>query len=86
MMGDLAQDEFARRLVAVAENTESLLDKLLQPHILPGEKTRPRACWKPCATPRWGVASVCGLSCWSRRLGCSGGRTKVFFARLVRLR
>jgi farnesyl diphosphate synthase len=41
MMGDFAQDEFARRLVAVAENTESLLDKLLQPHILPGEKTRP---------------------------------------------
>ncbi len=36
-----AHQEFAARLVAVAEATESMLDALLQPHLLPGEKTRP---------------------------------------------
>ena len=41
MTGEAARDEFATRLVAVAEATEALLDKLLKPHGLPGEKTRP---------------------------------------------
>jgi farnesyl diphosphate synthase len=41
MTADLAKDEFAMRLVAVAEATESKLDSLLQPHCLPGEKDRP---------------------------------------------
>jgi farnesyl diphosphate synthase len=41
IMGDFAQDEFGKRLIAVAEATESLLDRLLQPQALPGEKSRP---------------------------------------------
>ncbi len=41
MTGEAARDEFATRLVAVAEATETMLDALLQPHGLPGEKTRP---------------------------------------------
>jgi farnesyl diphosphate synthase len=41
MKARLAQGEFARRLTAVAEATESMLDSLLQPHCLPGEKDRP---------------------------------------------
>ena len=36
-----AHQEFAARLVATAEATESMLDALLQPHCLPGEKARP---------------------------------------------
>ncbi len=38
--GNVAQ-KFAARLVATAEATESMLDALLQPQRLPGEKTRP---------------------------------------------
>jgi farnesyl diphosphate synthase len=41
MSGQIAPQEFAARLVAVAEATEKMLDALLQPHGLPGEKTRP---------------------------------------------
>jgi farnesyl diphosphate synthase len=41
MSTGVAQDEFARRLTAVAEAAESMLDSLLQPHRLPGEKARP---------------------------------------------
>jgi farnesyl diphosphate synthase len=40
-MGDFARDEFGKRLIAVADATESLLDRLLQPQSLPGEKNRP---------------------------------------------
>jgi farnesyl diphosphate synthase len=41
MTAQIAQQEFAARLVSVAEATENMLDALLQPHGLPGEKTRP---------------------------------------------
>ncbi len=41
MTAGVAQDEFARRLTAVADATESMLDSLLQPHCLPGERDRP---------------------------------------------
>jgi farnesyl diphosphate synthase len=41
MSAEIAKQEFAARLVAVAEATENMLDALLGPHILPGEKTRP---------------------------------------------
>jgi len=77
MMGDFAQDEFARRLVAVAENTESLLDKLLQPHILPGEKTRP-----PRLLEAMRYASLGG----GKRLRPFLLVETAFFARLVHLR
>jgi len=36
-----ATAEFSARLIAVAEATETMLDSLLQPHCLPGEKNRP---------------------------------------------
>ncbi len=41
MTAQIAPQEFAARLVSVADATESMLDTLLQPHLLPGEKTRP---------------------------------------------
>jgi farnesyl diphosphate synthase len=41
MSAQIAPQEFAARLVSVAEATEKMLDALLQPHGLPGEKTRP---------------------------------------------
>ena len=41
MSAQIAQQEFAARLVSVAEATEAKLDALLSPHLLPGEKTRP---------------------------------------------
>ncbi len=41
MSGELLHDEFTARLVAVAESTENMLDRLLSPHLLPGEKDRP---------------------------------------------
>ena len=41
MTAQIAPQEFAARLVSVADATETMLDKLLQPHLLPGEKTRP---------------------------------------------
>ncbi|MGP0105282.1 polyprenyl synthetase family protein [Rhodoblastus sp.] len=41
MSVEIVNQKFAARLVAVAEATESMLDALLQPHCLPGEKTRP---------------------------------------------
>jgi farnesyl diphosphate synthase len=41
MSGGLFHQEFAARLVATAEATETMLDALLQPHRLSGEKTRP---------------------------------------------
>ncbi len=41
MTADFARDQFAARLIAVAEATEAMLDSLLQPHCLPGEKDRP---------------------------------------------
>lgn len=41
MTAQIAPQEFAARLVSVADATESMLDALLQPHLLPGEKTRP---------------------------------------------
>jgi farnesyl diphosphate synthase len=40
-MTQMAPQEFAARLVSVAEATERMLDALLQPLLLPGEKTRP---------------------------------------------
>ncbi|MCI4678043.1 polyprenyl synthetase family protein [Rhodoblastus acidophilus] len=41
MSVQIANQDFAARLVAVAEATESTLDALLQPHRLKGERTRP---------------------------------------------
>jgi len=41
MSGEVLRDEFSARLVAVAEATEAMLDRLLSPHLLPGEKDRP---------------------------------------------
>ncbi|MCW2315936.1 farnesyl diphosphate synthase [Rhodoblastus acidophilus] len=41
MSGEVLRDAFSARLVAVAESTEQMLDRLLSPHLLPGEKTRP---------------------------------------------
>ncbi len=41
MTAQFVKDEFAARLVKVAEATEAMLDALLQPHCLPGEKDRP---------------------------------------------
>jgi farnesyl diphosphate synthase len=41
MTAQIAPQEFAARLVSVADATESMLDALLQPHLLPGEKARP---------------------------------------------
>jgi farnesyl diphosphate synthase len=41
MSGEVLRDEFSSRLVAVAEETEQMLDRLLSPHLLPGEKDRP---------------------------------------------
>ncbi len=41
MTAQFEKDEFAARLVAIAEATEAMLDSLLQPHCLPGEKDRP---------------------------------------------
>ena len=41
MTGEAARANSQTRLVAVAEATETMLDALLQPHGLPGEKTRP---------------------------------------------
>jgi farnesyl diphosphate synthase len=41
MSGEVLRDEFSNRLVAVAEATEQMLDRLLSPHLLPGEKDRP---------------------------------------------
>ena len=41
MLAEIAQQDFAARLVGVAEATEAMLDALLQPHPLAGEKTRP---------------------------------------------
>ncbi len=41
MTGQVVADQFSSRLVAVAEATEAMLEKLLQSHCLPGEKERP---------------------------------------------
>ena len=41
MSGEALRSEFSARLVAVADATENMLDKLLSPHPLVGEKTRP---------------------------------------------
>ena len=41
MTAEFSDDEFSARLVAVAEATEAMLDNLLQPHCLPGERDRP---------------------------------------------
>jgi farnesyl diphosphate synthase len=41
MSGEVLRDEFSARLVAVADATEQMLDRLLSPHLLPGEKDRP---------------------------------------------
>jgi len=42
MLAKIEKQEFAARLVAVAEATERMLDALLGPHNLPGEKARPQ--------------------------------------------
>jgi farnesyl diphosphate synthase len=41
MSGEVLRDEFSARLIAVAEATEAMLDRLLSPHLLSGEKDRP---------------------------------------------
>jgi farnesyl diphosphate synthase len=41
MSGEVLSDEFSARLVAVADAAEHMLDRLLSPHLLPGEKDRP---------------------------------------------
>ncbi|MCW2284157.1 farnesyl diphosphate synthase [Rhodoblastus acidophilus] len=41
MSGEVLRDAFSARLVAVADATEHMLDRLLSPHLLPGEKDRP---------------------------------------------
>ena len=41
MTGLATKDDFSLRLVEIAEATENLLDQLLGPHVLAGEKARP---------------------------------------------
>jgi farnesyl diphosphate synthase len=41
MSGEVLRDEFSARLVAVAQATETMLERLLSPHLLAGEKDRP---------------------------------------------
>ena len=41
MTGLATKEDFSLRLVEIAEATENLLDRLLGPHVLPGEKARP---------------------------------------------
>ena len=41
MSGEVLRDEFSARLVAVAQATEEMLERLLSPHLLHGEKDRP---------------------------------------------
>ena len=72
MTAEFAQDEFARRLVAVAEATESMLDAFSSRISCPAKRPGPDACSKPCAMARSAAARGCGPSCWSRPRGCSG--------------
>ena len=64
---------FQDRLGEVAHDTEALLDRLLGPAALDGERARPaRGCSTPCAMWRSAAASVSGRSWWSSARRCSG--------------